>query len=616
MYDLDKSNRNIKSNSSSYYDDKKYEEHGSTFDDDPNDYSNDYSNRYSDDIYRTEAERRSAGSNYKSTNIVTLLTWVVVFTSIFGGGVYLYKFSSDLEKDKKTRYTLEKPKNNKKTKKDNVTSSRPKWNNLKDDFEGIPVSEEKNTSSSRPRWSNLRDDIEGVSVSEEKNTSSSRPRWNNLRDDIEGVPVSEEKNTSSSRPRWNNLRDDVEGVPVSEEKNTFSSRARWNNLRDDIEGNPVSEKKNTSSSRPRWNNLRDDIEGVIVTEEMDTFSLRTRWNNVGDDLVYSQEDETSNVSNSRTKKNDFWSSFQGDSKDNNKSRYLVTEEERNQKSEIEPVKKIDNKFNFNQERLFTDNSYSDLTYLYEKRDYFLALPEKDLIDNFTNIYNFVTRRLTSKSTDERVYNVLKIVFFLKIAIDKDYPNLLKEILDKKFEINSWKFNYLPVLFYVADKDSRKCLDVLIDKETDLRTQLEYKPGQVCYISKNNSRPDGKTLYLFRALLSKSEVNSIWYESIINLEKDVFEKIDDDKIEYVLDLGKTLLHSAAQNGNISLAKKVLEAGVNIDSPTFRFKKTPLYFAVANNKYEMVKFLVENGAKVDEQTLKLNINSDMAKILEKR
>ena len=541
MYDLDKSNRNIKSNSSSYYDDKKYEEHGSTFDDDPNDYSNDYSNRYSDDIYRTEAERRSAGSNYKSTNIVTLLTWVVVFTSIFGGGVYLYKFSSDLEKDKKTRYTLEKPKNNKKTKKDNVTSSRPKWNNLKDDFEGIPVSEEKNTSSSRPRWSNLRDDIEGVSVSEEKNTSS---------------------------------------------------------------------------SRPRWNNLRDDIEGVIVTEEMDTFSLRTRWNNVGDDLVYSQEDETSNVSNSRTKKNDFWSSFQGDSKDNNKSRYLVTEEERNQKSEIEPVKKIDNKFNFNQERLFTDNSYSDLTYLYEKRDYFLALPEKDLIDNFTNIYNFVTRRLTSKSTDERVYNVLKIVFFLKIAIDKDYPNLLKEILDKKFEINSWKFNYLPVLFYVADKDSRKCLDVLIDKETDLRTQLEYKPGQVCYISKNNSRPDGKTLYLFRALLSKSEVNSIWYESIINLEKDVFEKIDDDKIEYVLDLGKTLLHSAAQNGNISLAKKVLEAGVNIDSPTFRFKKTPLYFAVANNKYEMVKFLVENGAKVDEQTLKLNINSDMAKILEKR
>ena len=474
MYDLDKNNRNIKSNSSSYYDDKRYEEHGNTFDDDSNDYSNDYSNRYSDDIYSTEAERRSAGSNHKSTSIVTLLTWVVVLSSIFGGGVYLYKFSSDLEKDKKTRYTLEKPKNNKKTKKDNVTSSRPKWNNLRDD------------------------------------------------------------------------------------------------------------------------------------------------------LVYSQEDETSNVSKPRPKKIDFWrylkkkskDNFEDSSEDNNKNNDLVKEEERNQKTEIEPVKKIDNKFNFNQDRLYTDNPYSDMTYLYEKRDYFLALPEKDLIDNFTNIYNYVSRRLVSKSTDERVYNVLKIVFFLKIAIDKDYPNLLKEIIDKKFEINLWRFNYLPILFYVADKDSRKCLDVLIDKETDLRTQLEYKPGQVCYISKNNSRPDGKTLYLFRAMLSKSEENNVWYESIINLEKDVFEKIDDDKIEYVLDLGKTLLHSAAQNGNISLAKKVLEAGVDIDSPTFRLKKTPLYFAVANNKYEMVKFLVENGAKVDEQILKLNIDSDMAKILEKR
>ena len=46
------------------------------------------------------------------------------------------------------------------------------------------------------------------------------------------------------------------------------------------------------------------------------------------------------------------------------------------------------------------------------------------------------------------------------------------------------------------------------------------------------------------------------------------------------------------------------------------KTALYYAVADNKYEMAEFLLANGAKVDEQILKLNIDSEMAKILEKK
>ncbi|MBR4569354.1 MAG: ankyrin repeat domain-containing protein, partial [Candidatus Riflebacteria bacterium] len=47
-------------------------------------------------------------------------------------------------------------------------------------------------------------------------------------------------------------------------------------------------------------------------------------------------------------------------------------------------------------------------------------------------------------------------------------------------------------------------------------------------------------------------------------------------------GATLLHAAARNGNIDLAKKVLDAGIPVNIEDKR-SKTPVYFAIENNEY---------------------------------
>ena len=104
---------------------------------------------------------------------------------------------------------------------------------------------------------------------------------------------------------------------------------------------------------------------------------------------------------------------------------------------------------------------------------------------------------------------------------------------------------------------------------------------------------------------------------------------DDKIDYlnvlikhgadltvVQDLdGATLLHAAARNGNIDLAKKVLEAGVPVNIEDKR-SKTPLYFAVENNEFEMVKFLVDKGARIKEDYIEISNDRDIIAFIESK
>ena len=89
-----------------------------------------------------------------------------------------------------------------------------------------------------------------------------------------------------------------------------------------------------------------------------------------------------------------------------------------------------------------------------------------------------------------------------------------------------------------------------------------------------------------------------------------EELDDKAKEP----GLTLLHSAAKKGNLSLAKRVLDAGVTVDKKT-NAGMTPLDYAIKNNKKEIASFLIEKGAKVNPETMALATDSAMLEILRK-
>lgn len=163
------------------------------------------------------------------------------------------------------------------------------------------------------------------------------------------------------------------------------------------------------------------------------------------------------------------------------------------------------------------------------------------------------------------------LFLAQIAVEKDYAVLLGKLCKDKFRPINEPENFIPInskvmltmVLLAADKDSRKCVDVLIDNGADLKIEAQ--------------KPKEK-------------------------QKEFVEE------------GKTLLHCAAQYGNIPLMKKVIEAGVPLDKKTAS-GRTPLYFAVKNNQYDSVYMLISKGAVIEE-SLKSETNDDrILKLLEK-
>lgn len=74
------------------------------------------------------------------------------------------------------------------------------------------------------------------------------------------------------------------------------------------------------------------------------------------------------------------------------------------------------------------------------------------------------------------------------------------------------------------------------------------------------------------------------------------------------LGRTLLHSSAENGDRSVAKLLLERGANLNARELEFQGTPLASAVrswcgetdpkrAQQKRRTVEFLLNRGAKTN-------------------
>ena len=83
------------------------------------------------------------------------------------------------------------------------------------------------------------------------------------------------------------------------------------------------------------------------------------------------------------------------------------------------------------------------------------------------------------------------------------------------------------------------------------------------------------------------------------------------------------HNAARDGDVSLVKKLLDAGVPVDSAKLPFGITALRWAARNNRTDVTRILLQRGAEVDKRTgddqwtalhvAALNNNTDVIEIL---
>ena len=262
-------------------------------------------------------------------------------------------------------------------------------------------------------------------------------------------------------------------------------------------------------------------------------------------------------------------------------------------------------------KIYGNRITSNTDKLLELRKDFLAMDENRLTQEFIKLNNF-NKQFNSNSWNNRSSLDVAKLFFVKIALDKDYSKLLQEILNTDFELNFWRINYMPLILYSADKNSLKCLKILENKNCKLDTKLTYTVGHPYRVYTNRRRADRDVLYHLRYIKSRNTKNE-WAEVILNLEDDVFDIIDDEDILEELDLGETVLHFAAKNGNIELAKEIIAKGLSVNQETEK-GNTPLFYAVNNNQHEMALFLIKNGAITNSNINKKAKDSQMLKILE--
>ncbi len=138
----------------------------------------------------------------------------------------------------------------------------------------------------------------------------------------------------------------------------------------------------------------------------------------------------------------------------------------------------------------------------------------------------------SKFLDKEEINTRNVDLFIEKIIKLDSPDLIAQFLGYGIGINE-KFgkDENTLLCYAAKKNSPKSIDFLLSKGADIT--IKNQPGY------------------------------------------------------------SVLHFAAINGNIGLAKLALKSGINIDKAVTQ-NLSPLYFALKNERKEMTIFLVESGA----------------------
>lgn len=98
------------------------------------------------------------------------------------------------------------------------------------------------------------------------------------------------------------------------------------------------------------------------------------------------------------------------------------------------------------------------------------------------------------------------------------------------------------------------------------------------------------------------MNLIDFESIISLtleekNEEVFSLLENFSVLNGRNKeGKTLLGAAAEKGSLSLVRKIVEKGADLNFRSLEYKETPLMIAAQEGKLEIVKFLISKGAVI--------------------
>lgn len=229
---------------------------------------------------------------------------------------------------------------------------------------------------------------------------------------------------------------------------------------------------------------------------------------------------------------------------------------------------------------------------------------------------------------------------IHFAAERGHLNIVKLLVEHKAPVNNKTIQNITPLHYAAFHGHFEIVKFLV--ENGAKTNCVAKPSiflkslplDALRYAAFNGRLDiveflvskagnvSSEIYTHAAELAASnghtKIVSYFLEKDIKITKKLLEAAAKDfsifqlllnkkvNVKMLISNGFTLLHFAAQHGNIGIVKRLIELGAKVDSEIDNYVlKSPLAFAIKGNHIAVVKLLIKFGALIrkNEQSVKL-------------
>lgn len=195
--------------------------------------------------------------------------------------------------------------------------------------------------------------------------------------------------------------------------------------------------------------------------------------------------------------------------------------------------------------------------------------------------------LISKGADVNILNKDKQSPIYN-AIENNYHEILEKLLNAGCNINNPDLNKRTPIHLAAKQKEPESLLLLLGKNDANLDAQDYENATPLHRAVKKGLYDNVKIILDKKLIMGKDETAYY----INLKTFT---------------NKAPLHLAAQNGDIKIAKLLIENGANIDSGKRSDKPYPLRIAMNYEQKEMINFLVSCGCSLDLNRMILSENS---------
>lgn len=199
---------------------------------------------------------------------------------------------------------------------------------------------------------------------------------------------------------------------------------------------------------------------------------------------------------------------------------------------------------------------------------------------------------------------------LHFAALMGYVELAEILIERGAHVNAGDKYGLTPLDLAALKESESLVDLLIRSGAEIRSREEIldRLGNRTEIPVLNFKSELVELLESKGFVPKAGKRTFSATTLVVAIMKVREDIAGIKDLKELDNkpkyhpGTTSLHQAAENGDLSLVRNIVESNKKMVNAGDEFGITPLHFAAINNHIQVVTYLISRGGRVNSKTKK--------------